>query len=434
MSSKIFPKILICDDDPSIHDAAKMYLSKKFLVISCYTVMEAKKYLLTNKIDAVVIDLNFEGQEYDGLSLITFVSQKLPQLDMFVLSGDKNTERVVEVAQMPNITFIVKGESCFQKLLDVMIKKLITPNEDQSIGPEMKLLLANLERIISSNTKSPILITGETGAGKEFLADIIATRFGKPMKAVNMANVSKETAESILFGHEKGAFTGANASKIGLFEAANHGILFLDEIGECDLTVQAKILRAIQEREIQPLGSTKTIKVNVQLIAATHKNLHDQCLKNQFRLDLLQRMNTFTIEIPPLRERPLEIESLSQKFLADYSSGRMKLSSISFEVLKKYDFPGNIRELKSIMERVAIYSKKNEVDSQTLEHCIFLGNPSFKISDIVAKKNFNEREILCQVLRDNRGNKNKAARILKMGRTSIYRKIEMFQIKEEEYV
>jgi DNA-binding NtrC family response regulator len=351
---------------------------------------------------------------------------------MFVFSGAPMTDRVLEAAQRKNITFILKANEGLRKLIPILEEKILTDHQQrENLSPEMIFLLKQTERIIDAKTDSPILITGETGTGKEYLAKFIAGKTNKKLTAINMATIPKETAESLLFGHEKGAFTGAVTSKIGLFEQANHGILFLDEIGECDRSVQSKILRAIQEKQIQPLGSNRIVKVNFQLIVATHRNLLAMCETGEFRLDLYQRLNTFLLEIPPLRKRICEISHLAKNFLKDLGHSELVLSNCAINKLESYVWPGNIRELKNVTERIAAFAYKNLIDQHFVEYCIRQGS---KDEDSNSNENLlSERDLICKKLKENKGNKHKAAKALKMGRTSIYRKIEYYNIKEEEY-
>jgi DNA-binding NtrC family response regulator len=321
------PKILICDDDSEILQTLNLSLRSSFEVTTANSVEKAMKLVADSDFDAAVIDLNFEGQEHDGIHLLDFMNKQSAGTFLIVLSGDTSTRRIVEATRRKHFQFIVKDDGYFQALLKSLTSatqlrvaskaqaqiKYLTQSE------AVKNVLRQVDTIIRSNSEAPILILGETGTGKEFLAQHIALNLKMKAVTANMGCVPKEMAESILFGHERGAFTGAVANKAGLIETAHNGLFFLDEIGECSASVQAKLLRVIQEKEVQALGSNRTKKINVRFIAATNRDLNKQVADGTFRLDLLQRLNTFVLKLPSLRERPEDIIFYANLFINDLS-------------------------------------------------------------------------------------------------------------------
>jgi DNA-binding NtrC family response regulator len=266
---------------------------------------------------------------------------------------------------------------------------------------------------------------GETGSGKEFLAQHIAQGLKKRLVAANMGSIPRETAESVLFGHERGAFTGAVTNKIGLIESADGGIFFLDEIGECSPAVQAKLLRVLQEREVQPLGSNKTRKIHVRFIAATHQDLNTMVEDGRFRLDLLQRLNTFVLRLPPLRERLEDILLYANLFLEQAAEGDRPYSITpdGEATLLAHTWPGNIRELKNVIERIVVLSNKRVIDAETVNGAISMGRklenaPAGRMEAV--QSNFRRDEII-KALRETQGSKRQAAIRLGVSEATLYR-------------
>ena len=321
------PKILICDDDSEILQTLHLSLRSSFDIQTSNSIEKAKILIKETEFDAAVIDLNFEGQEYDGIHLLDHMTKVSPGTFLIVLSGDTSTKRIIEATRRRLFEFVVKDENYFESLLRNLKKatQLSLVNKEQAQikyltqSESVKDVLRKVETIVKSHSEAPILILGETGTGKEFLAQHIALNLKKKAVTANMGCIPKEMAESILFGHERGAFTGAVANQTGLIETAHNNLFFLDEIGEASASVQTKLLRVIQEKEIQPLGSNKTKKINVRFIAATHRDLNQLVNNGEFRLDLLQRLNTFVLKLPALRERPEDILFYANLFIEELS-------------------------------------------------------------------------------------------------------------------
>jgi Nif-specific regulatory protein len=287
-----------------------------------------------------------------------------------------------------------------------------------------------------------VLIRGETGTGKELVAQAIHQKSrlkGGPFLAINCAALPESLIESELFGHEKGAFTNAISSHIGKFEAAHNGTLFLDEIGELPPTAQARLLRAIQEKEIQKIGNVNTIKVNVRLITATNRDLEIAVQKGTFREDLFYRLNVFTVALPPLRERGADILLLSDHFIKKYSKLHRKqidrISTPAIEMLSAYRWPGNVRELENVMERAVLVAEENVVEGHDLppqiqQTNIQTGNKPGTFENLVESY---EKELIIDALKDSNGNQTDAADLLKTTKRIIQYKIEKFNIDYRKF-
>lgn len=433
MSSKIKQTILLIDDDQDLLENAQLLLREEYNVLLSNSVSSGKATVRSNKIDIAVVDLNFEGHEIDGLNFIDWVSKEHSDIPVIVLSGDQSTERVVGATRRNLVDFIPKSHDYERDLRIAINKGLELRNqklnhesafEFQTKSPKVKKVLDVVDRIARSGSACAILITGETGSGKEVLAKHYAAKVKKQLVAANMASIPKETAESELFGHVKGAFTGAYMDKPGLVTQAHNGIFFLDELGECSLSLQAKLLRVVQEREIQPVGSVKSRKVEVQFLAATNRNLMNMVEEGQFRLDLLQRVNTVNLHLPPLRDRPEDIEFYTTLFLDEFSgSNPFSIRASGLDVLLSHSWPGNVRELENVIQKISILSSRRELDGDTVCEALNLDESS----STIAKYNNLRTEIL-SALEKSDGNRTYAAEALGMHITTLFRWIKKLGI------
>ena len=292
-----------------------------------------------------------------------------------------------------------------------------------------------VDQVAASDTT--VLITGESGTGKELVAGAIhfnSQRSKGPYIRINCAAIPESLMESELFGHEKGAFTGADARKIGKFEAANGGTILLDEIGEMPLPLQSKLLRVLQEREIERIGGNKTIQVNVRIICSTSKNLAAESRKGNFREDLFYRLQVIPIEVPPLRERKEDIPELSRYFLDEFSKERnepLKMSEQTFDALMDYDYPGNVRELRNIVERISVLAPEPLIEPWHLP-ADFAGSTngedeqsSLKLADSVAAA---EKACILKALRMADGKRTKTAEILGISRKNLWEKLKQHKL------
>lgn len=338
--------------------------------------------------DVVIIDYNLPGMS--GIDILKRIKQYNQYIATVILSGQDKLEVVVEAYNNGANNYIIKKENvvvelshCIKNLsvnsnlrkeVQELREQIIDRNKYQNIIGESKPIL-NVLKLIQKveNTNLITLITGESGTGKEVVAHALhynSPRRKKPFVPVNMAAIPEDLIESELFGHEKGAFTGANYKRIGKFEEASEGTIFLDEIGEMALDLQAKLLRVLQDSKISRVGSNKEIPLNIRVVAATNKNLKERVKEGKFREDLMYRLQGFLIHLAPLRERGNDIILLAKQFLADFcKANNIKQKSLTpeaVESLMAYSFPGNVRELKSIVERAALLSESEKISSGDL--------------------------------------------------------------------
>ncbi len=367
------PRILVVDDEESIREFLEIMLKKEGYEVTCVEDgQKAKDILVKKSFDLVISDLQMPN--VTGIELLQHVKSQYPELLFMMITAFGTTETAVEAMKMGAYDYVTKPF----KLDEVRIN-IANALRSQHLEFENRTLKKELNREYSfqsivgnssamhhiydlvkrvSSTPTNILVTGESGTGKEMVAKAIhynGPLKDKPFITINCGAIPESLMESEMFGHKKGSFTGAVADKAGLFEVADGGTLFLDEVGELPLTIQVKLLRAIQERVIRRVGSTDDTHVNVRLIAATNRNLEDMVQDGTFRQDLYYRLNVIQIKTPPLRERKEDIQLLAEHFLKKYNERLNKtVNSISLEamnILKKYDYPGNVRELENIIER-----------------------------------------------------------------------------------
>ncbi|EAI4469730.1 sigma-54-dependent Fis family transcriptional regulator [Campylobacter coli] len=430
--------LVIVEDDINMRKSLEIALGEyeEFQIKSYKSATEALKKIDSDT-DLIITDINMPG--IDGLEFIKACENKY---DFIIMTGNATLNRAIEAVRLGVKDFLTKpfdietlveaikrAKVIREKTADKKIKKQEEKQENGFFSSSDKL-----EQVLSlsqkaAKTDASVMLFGESGVGKEVFSRFIhqnSKRSQKPFVAINMAAIPSNLIESELFGFEKGAFTDANATKIGLFEMANNGTLFLDEIGEMPYEIQAKLLRALQEKEITRLGSTKSIKIDVRIISATNANLQDKIDNGEFRSDLYYRLNTVPINIPPLRERKEEILGIAQKVLKntckEYELEMKKISQEAQKALLEYNFPGNIRELISIVQRACILSEGLEISEQDL----FLEARSVK-KDV---KNL-EKELLEQILEQCEFDKEKASNELGMSIENLNNKIKQYKIKEK---
>ena len=446
--------ILITDDEANIVSGLKYaFEDEGFSVLTAGNGLEAWHEINTNSVDLVITDLRMP--EMDGYELIKKISASYPTLPVIVLTGHGTIETAVETMRDGAIDFFTKPVDLDKLILVVKksIKNSQLQEQNKKLTEEINKLrsqqryskiigksgkLSEMMQIINqvASTKASVLITGESGTGKELVADAIVSlsdRKDKPFIKVHCASLSESLLESELFGHEKGAFTGATAQKRGRFELADGGTIFLDEIGEINPSTQVKILRVLQEREFERVGGEKTIKVDVRVIAATNRNLLEEVKKGAFREDLYYRLNVVHIEVPPLRERKEDIELLALNFLDQFNKedGR-KIEGISSQARKallSYDWPGNIRELKNSIESSVVLARGNIIQLEDLPAQITSQVAESKSSitiDLPVTMEEAERKIILSTIEYCAGNKSRASELLEIGRKTLHRKLNEY--------
>ncbi len=374
-------KIAIVEDDINMRKSLEIAMSdyKEFEIKTFKNAKDALKGI-DDSFDLIITDINMPGM--DGIEFVKALSGKF---EVIIMTGNATLQRAIESIHLGVKDFLlkpfdvdtlinaIKREDKIQK-----VKKTFSQSSDKCsnsgfLGSSKALDVAINIADKASKTDASILLLGESGVGKEVFASYIhenSLRAKKSFVAINMAAIPDNLIESELFGFEKGAFTDASEAKIGQFELANGGTLFLDEIGEMPYGVQAKLLRALQEKEVRRLGSSKGIKIDIRVISATNANLADKIKNGEFREDLYYRLNTIPLTIPPLRERKDEILQIANKYLEQncikYGFGLKRFSDEAKNQLLEYGWPGNIRELLSVVERAVILSENNEITQKEL--------------------------------------------------------------------
>ncbi len=394
-----------------------------------------------------VITLDYRLPDMKGLDVLKQVKEANEDIQVILISEQDDINVAVDLLKHGAYDYIVKSRNIRERLLltinnirkEARLKaeiktlrkevgqKYSLPNTLIGNSPATQKIFGLIEK--ATRTNITVSITGETGTGKELVAKAIhynSERAKKPFVAVNMAAIPKDLAESELFGHEKGAFTGATARRIGKFEEANSGTLFLDEVAEMDMALQAKLLRALQEKEVVRIGSNQTLKINCRIIIATNKNLLDEVKKGNFRQDLYYRLYGLPIEIPPLRERGNDVILLAKNFIAVFCKEnkleQKNLSPSASQKLLAYPFPGNVRELKSLIELAVTLSDEKEIKA---EHLLLEDSRSLK--ELFAEEMTLREYNLCivQKLMEKYNNKTKiVAEKLGIGVATVYRMLK----------
>lgn len=445
--------ILIADDEVNILSGLEIAFKEEGWNVLCASDgLDAWEKINKNDVDLVITDLKMP--KMDGYELLKKISSSYPRLPVIVLTGHGTIETAVETMRDGAVDFFTKPVDLDKLLL--VVKKTILNSElkeqNRKLTEEIDKLkkrqqyssiigksskVSQLMEIINqvAPTKASVLITGESGTGKELVSDAIyslSSRVGKPFVKVHCAALSESLLESELFGHEKGAFTGAAKEKKGRFELADGGTIFLDEIGEINAQTQIKLLRVLQEKEFERVGGEKTIKVDVRVICATNRNLEDEVKKGNFREDLYYRLNVVHISVPPLRERKEDIDMLALSFLKEFNEEDGKkiegFTKAARKALFSYSWPGNVRELKNTIESAVVLAKGNMIDTDDLPSSILdEGKKEELVITLPVTMEEVEKKVIYSTIDYFEGNKSKAADELKIGRKTLYRKLEEFE-------
>jgi len=457
-------RILVIDDDEIVREVLVEYLENEgYEVIACSNGYRGLELFKSDKFELVILDLIMPG--INGIEVLKEIRRFSPRSIVILVTAFGSIENAVEAMRAGAFDYITKPFN----LSDVSfaVKRGINVSKLERENIDLKRQLKNrygFENIIGDSiamqkvyslvdkvapTDSTTLILGESGTGKELIANIIhynSERSSKPIVTVNCSAIPHELLETELFGHEKGAFTGAVTTKLGKFEIADGGTIFLDEIGDMDHGLQVKLLRVLQERAFERVGGTKTIKVDVRIIAATNKNLEDEVSAGRFREDLYYRLNVIPIQLPPLRERTADIPLLCHYFIDRYCKKRkrpmLKMSGEAISALINYSWPGNVRELENLIERLVVLKEDDTIVMSDLPEKIIGGphNTDFKtaINHEVLSENIDfekrvqdfEKYIISQAIKSSKGVKSKAARLLNLKRTTLIEKMKRLSIEE----
>ena len=432
-------KVLIIDDEHSFRDLYTQTLSD--LNISILTASSGEEALsIIEKQDLNLVISDIKMGDMDGITLLNRVKKVNPELPFLLVTAYANIKDAVSSLKLGAIDYLEKPidlnelKESVCDILSLNTKKDSIPEISKKIlkgiiaeSTIMKKLFYDAYRVANSDVT--VLITGESGTGKEVIANFIhnnSPRKSKDLVTVNCAAISPTLLNSELFGHIKGAFSGAVSDRTGKFRKADEGTFFLDEIGDMPLELQASLLRTLENRTVNPVGSDKDFKIDLRLIAATNKNLEEEIKAGNFREDLYYRLNVITIEIPPLRNRREDILPTAKYFLNINGTSHKKLSANVSRVLQQYEWPGNIRELANAMKRARILSGTNLIMPEHLPQNILSKPPSILNIDKVST--LEDKEILAikNALIETIGNRTKAAKILGISRRTIINKINKY--------
>ena len=445
-------KILVVDDEVQIRTLlSRMLELERYEVCQAGDCRTALKQLEFQSPDVVLCDVFLP--DGNGVDLVSSVKKTAPNVEIILLTAHGNIPDGVQAIKNGAFDYITKGDdnnkiiplvsrAVEKARMNVRLEKLEkkvghTYSFDSVLGDSKALKDAVSLAQKVSGTDVPVLLTGETGTGKEVFAQAIhynSKRAKQNFVAVNCSSFSKELLESEMFGHKAGSFTGALKDKKGLFEEADNGTIFLDEIGEMAFELQAKLLRILETGEYIKIGDTKPTRVNVRVVAATNRNLPEEITAGRFREDLFYRLSVFQIHLPPLRERAGDVRILAKAFVKDFSVRLARpvteITPAFLEALEQQPWKGNIRELRNVIERSLIVCESERLDVADLP--LDIQNTHYEQSDETIPGNFElsamERRHIARVLEYTKGNKTEAARLLKIGLTTLYRKIEEYGV------
>ncbi len=450
--AKLMPKILIVDDDPEILEIiAEVLKEEGYAVDTASSGTGAIKHIDDEFYDLVVTDLKMP--EVDGMMVLRHVVDRSPDTICIILTGYGTIDGAVEAIKTGAFDYISKpvkpGEILIvvEKALrykhlereNILLRRQLRKKYrfENFVGDSepIQKVFELIEKV--SDTDSTVLITGESGTGKELIAKAIhynSDRRDNPMVVINCGAIPEELLESELFGHEKGAFTGAHKSRIGRFELADGGTIFLDEIGDMSPNLQIKLLRVLQEQKFERVGSTRTIQTDIRIIAATNQDLISAANNGTFREDLYYRLNVIPIEVPPLRERRSDIPLLVDFFLKKFNEEKQKQKGFApetMDVLIQYDWPGNVRELENLVERVVILTNSDEIGLDDLPESVREDVRAIESAETtIPKHGFDnaveeyEKKLILKALDETNWVKAKAAKLLNMNRTTLIEKIK----------
>lgn len=447
--------ILIVDDEPGIRDTLRGVLEDEgFAVVTAATGEACLKATQQESFACILLDI-WLGNGIDGLETLKRLRDEGNDSAVVMISGHGNIETAVKSTKLGAFDFIEKPLSLERTVVTVKNalrqRNLERANEQLQkelddeyvmVGESIAMRALRKQIAIVAPSDGRVLISGESGTGKELVARAIhsqSRRKGSPFVEINSAAIPEELVESELFGHAKGAFSGATTAKKGKFEIADGATLFLDEIGDMSARVQAKMLRVLEEQRFEPVGSNAPIKVDVRVISATNKGLEDLIENGNFRHDLFYRLNVIPFQVPPLRERledvPLLVDHFNRRFSGENGKKAKTFTEDAIESLQNYSWPGNIRELKNSIERVIIMNSKQKIGADDLPELGFSDErpaSSFRFPTFKAATDAYQREFILHKLAEHDGNVSKAAEEMGVDRSHLYRRMRNLGIKENK--
>ncbi|HVA17840.1 MAG TPA: sigma-54 dependent transcriptional regulator [Candidatus Dormibacteraeota bacterium] len=442
--------ILIVDDESGIRQSLSALLRDEgYDVTAVSSGEECLEAVEQRAFDLILLDIWLPG--IDGLATLERLNERDGVPMVVMISGHGKIETAVRATKLGAFDFIEKPLSLDKTVLAVKNaldyfrlekenRRLRAELEQryQILGDSVSMKALRQQIALTAPTNGRVLIYGESGTGKELVARALhaqSARSKRPFVEVNCAAIPEELIESELFGHRKGSFTGASEDKSGKFQKADTGTLFLDEVGDMSLKTQSKVLRALEDQRVEPIGSSEMAAVDVRVIAATNKKLEDEILRNAFREDLFYRLNVIPFTVPPLRDRTEDIPILARYFLAEFNRTYGKkpkdLTSAAMDVLLRYPWPGNVRELKNLIERLVIMSPAQHIEPQHLPPEVFRDaarSPQHPYATLQEARAAYEREFILRKLEENQWNMTKTATAVGLERTHLYRKMKALGI------
>ncbi|NEZ04731.1 response regulator [Wenzhouxiangella sp. XN201] len=440
-------RILLVDDDPGLLRLISLRLeSSGYTVDTADSGESAMGRVASQTPDAVVTDLRMEGM--DGMALFRQLRERDPTLPVIILTAHGTIPDAVAATREGAFGFLTKpfdSTELLETIAEATGRRRASASRDASWrqgvvtrSHAMETLLSELELVAESDAS--VLIYGESGSGKEIIARAIhdaSPRKDGPFVAINCAAVPAELLESELFGYRKGAFTGADSDRDGLFVQARSGTLLLDEIGDMPAAFQAKLLRALQERRVRPVGATREVDTDVRVISATHRDLEDAIRAGEFREDLFYRLNVVQLDIPPLRDRPEDIVPLAEHFLTDLQKDlpeSRRIQGFSREALRAllgHDWPGNVRQLANVVEQARVLCRKGPIPASLVQRAL-RGDPG-GVRPLAEARDAFERDYLARIMRMAGGNVSEAARMAGRNRTEFYRLLKRHELEPADF-
>ncbi len=450
-------RILVVDDEPGIRQSLGGVLEDEGYIVHavesgeiCLDDLERQNYEL------VLLDIWLPG--IDGLETLARI-QEIPLPDrpsVVMISGHGNIETAVKATKLGAFDFlekplsiekvlVVSANAVKQRRLQIENSRLRESHQSKYriLGESVPMKALRQQMALMAGTNGRVLIYGESGTGKELVAHAIhslSRRAEEPFIEVNCAAIPEELIESELFGHNRGSFTSAHESKIGKFQKADRGTLFLDEVGDMSLRTQAKVLRALEEQRFEPVGASEFVQVDVRVVAATNKNLEEEIERGNFREDLFYRLNVIPFHMPPLRERAEDIPLLADAFLQEFTTayGRKpkELTQEAYTILQDYHWPGNVRELRNLIERIVILNPQVRIDARHIPVSVtrraLVERPADRFGSLQEVREAAEREYIQKKLEEANGNVTRTAEMLGLERSNLYRKMKTLGIAPKE--
>ncbi len=449
-------RVLIVDDEPGIRESLRGVLEDEgCMCATAATGEECLDALRRQPFDVILLDVWLPG--IDGLETLNRV-QEIPfeeRPEVVVISGHGTIETAVRATKLGAFDFLEKPltiekvsvvvhNAAEQRRLQLELNRLKeTGQSPRIIGESVPMKALRQQLALMAATNGRVLIYGESGTGKELIAHAIhaaSRRAAEPFVEVNCAAIPEEWIESELFGHRKGSFSGASEDKIGKIQKADGGTLFLDEVGDMSLKTQAKVLRALDEQRLEPVGAHESIRVDVRVIASTNKNLEEEIERGNFREDLFYRLNVIPFHVPPLRERIEDVRLLAEHFLKEFTTayGRKpkELTRDALRALEEYPWPGNVRELRNLMERIVIMNPQTRIDARHIpldpaRRAVFF-KPGERFGSLQEVREAAERDYILKKIEETKGNVTRAAEMLGLERSHLYRKMKALGIAAKE--